>query len=83
MINWKLRLKNPVTLAALVTMIVSIVYKLLNLCGVIPSIPAQEFVDLGNLVIDCLALIGIVNDPTTNGLSDSAQAMAYEVPKKG
>ena len=33
-------------------------------------------------VFGILALIGIVNDPTTSGMSDSKQAMTYEAPKK-
>ncbi len=28
-----------------------------------------------------LAILGIINDPTTAGLDDSAQAMEYRVPK--
>ena len=33
------------------------------------------------MVIDLLVLLGVVVDPTTEGISDSAQAMAYEAPK--
>lgn len=33
-----------------------------------------------NAVFGVLAVIGIVNDPTTDGLSDSTRAMHYETP---
>jgi phi LC3 family holin len=45
--------------------------------------------DLGNKLLAVvnaafavLAILGIVNDPTTAGVSDSEQAMTYEKPKK-
>ena len=34
------------------------------------------------LILGVLAVIGIVNDPTTDGLSDSERAMHYETPSK-
>ena len=35
-----------------------------------------------NAVFAVLAILGIVTDPTTEGVSDSKQAMTYEMPKK-
>ena len=35
-----------------------------------------------NAVFGVLAVVGIVNDPTTEGLSDSTRAMHYETPSK-
>lgn len=34
------------------------------------------------IVSTILAVLGVFVDPTTNGLSDSAQAMTYTAPKK-
>ena len=34
------------------------------------------------MVIDLLCLLGIVVDPTTDGVSDSTQALDYSAPKK-
>ena len=47
----------------------------------------SSFVIMKNTVDDVpvfllLAILGIVNDPTTAGTSDSAQAMTYQKPKK-
>ena len=33
------------------------------------------------LLFAVLAILGVVNDPTTQGLSDSGQAMTYDSPK--
>ena len=33
-------------------------------------------------VFAVLAIMGVVNDPTTKGLSDSTQALTYTEPKK-
>ena len=48
-----------------------------------------DFGDLGNkllavvnAVFALLAILGIVNDPTTAGVTDSAQALTYQAPKK-
>ena len=34
------------------------------------------------LVFIILTILGIINDPTTNGISDSDLAMTYEEPKR-
>ena len=31
---------------------------------------------------ELVPMVGVITDPTTAGLSDSQQAMAYETPKK-
>lgn len=41
-----------------------------------------RLLDLVNAVFAVLVILGIVNDPTTAGLSDSQQAMSYIKPKE-
>ena len=82
MINWKLRFQNKTTLTALVLVVISAVYKILNLIGIVPSIEQQQIIDICTVIIDLLALLGIVTDPTTEGVADSARAMGYEKPYK-
>lgn len=82
MINWKLRFKNKATFTALVLVIISAVYKILNLCGVIPSVSQQDVIDVCTIIIDILAMLGILIDPTTDGVADSARAMSYTAPYK-
>ena len=42
----------------------------------------NRLLDVVNAVFAVLALLGIVNDPTTAGTSDSVQALTYTRPKK-
>lgn len=80
-INWKLRLKNKVTLTAIVMGVIALVYQSLGMFGIVPSISQDMVVNWAGMVINILVLIGVVTDPTTNGLNDSAQAMGYNSPK--
>lgn len=82
-INWEVRIKNKnfwITLIPLVLLLVQTVAAVFNY--------KVDFGDLGNRILEVvnvvfalLALLGIVNDPTTATLSDSKLAMTYEVPK--
>lgn len=82
MINWKLRLQNKTTLVSLILMIISIIYMILDLVGIIPPFPQEKIADIAMAVIDVLALLGIIVDPTTSGITDSARAMQYTEPNK-
>lgn len=78
--NWKLRVKNKTTLIALVSLIVATVYQSLRVLGVVPAIEEQQLLDWLCRLIDLLALLGIVVDPTTEGIADSELAMSYDEP---
>lgn len=84
MINWKVRLKNPnfwlsiVPAALLVIETVAAALGLeLELTGV-----QEKLLAVFNALFSLLAVLGVVNDPTTAGLSDSRRAMGYETPGK-
>lgn len=81
-INWKLRLQNKTTLTALVMALVALVYQVLGVCGVVPRVAQDQVTTIVSMIINILCLLGIVVDPTTDGVSDSKQAMRYEKPKK-
>ncbi|AZF92402.1 holin [Streptococcus phage CHPC930] len=79
MINFKLRLKNKMTLSALV----SAVFVMLGQFGL--DIP-NNIQDGINTLLMILVILGIVTDPTTKGIADSERALNYDVPlddKKG
>lgn len=80
MINWKLRFKNKVTLTAIVLGIIAIAYQVLDLVGIIPPFPQDKLVDIAVAIIEILVLVGVVTDPTTEGISDSTRAMTYTEP---
>lgn len=75
MINFKLRLQNKATLVALI----SAVFLMLQQFGLhIPS-NIQEGV---NTLVVILVILGIVTDPTTEGVADSEQALNYHSPRE-
>lgn len=73
-INWKLRLQNKVTLIALL----GAVFLMVQQFGL--EIP-KNIQDGVNTFVYILVLLGVVNDPTTSGITDSKQAFEYEAPK--
>ena len=83
-INWKVRLKNKNFWITLIPTVLLLVQPILALLGV--EIDLGEIGNALLAIVDgvfvLLALLGIVTDPTTNGISDSEQAMTYEKPKK-
>jgi phi LC3 family holin len=82
-INWRVRIKNK-------NFWISLIPALLLLVQVVAAVFgfSLDLGDLGNKLLavvnaafGVLAVLGIVTDPTTKGVSDSAQAMTYEKPK--
>ena len=75
MINLKLRLKNKVTLAALI----SAVFIMLRQFGLEIPHNIQEGV---NTLLNIVVILGIVVDPTTKGVGDSKRALNYNQPRE-
>ena len=80
-LNWKLRIKNKATLTALCVTIIAFVYQILGVLEIAPSVSESEVANLVAMVINLLAMLGIIVDPTTKGLGDSGQAMEYNEPR--
>lgn len=80
MINWKLRFQNKATLSAIIALVVSIVYRILDAVGVIPAFPKDFILEIAADILTLLGLLGIIVDPTTDGVADSVRAMSYEQP---
>lgn len=80
-INWKLRFQNKTTLTAIILALVALVYQVLGLFGVVPKISQDDLTTVIGMVINLLCLLGIVVDPTTDGVSDSARALTYDTPR--
>ena len=84
MINWKVRFKNKRFVLAFIAALLLLVKQVSVLFGY--NLNTELFNTNINNVVDAvfllLGLLGIVNDPTTQGFSDSEQAMTYEQPKQ-
>ncbi len=81
-INWKVRFKNKIWLGAFLSLIVSFCFSMLQLFDVYPVITENQIANILNQVLTFLGLIGVLQDPTTAGLSDSQRALSYDEPWK-
>lgn len=82
-INWKVRLKNPVFWLTVIPAVIALVYTVLGLFGVVPSISEDVLVNAVTAIISALTTVGVLIDPTTKGVSDSDRALTYEEPSDG
>lgn len=76
-INWKVRLKNPVFWLTIIPAIAAMVYTILGQFGIIPSISEDTIVNSFSTLITILTTLGVLVDPTTDGISDSERALTY------
>ena len=84
MINWKVRLRNVNFWLAAIPALLLVVQALGALMGWQPELAGiqEKLLDLVNAVFGLLAILGLVNDPTTAGFRDPQQALGYEMPKE-
>lgn len=80
--NFKLRLKNKITLATLATLVITFIYQVLGVFEIVPTISQETIMQLVGLILNVFVALGVVVDPTTAGIKDSAQAMNYTEPRK-
>ncbi len=76
-INLKARLKNKTFVISTAVLIVSLIYRILSLFNIFPEISESEIGEVINMAVNILALIGVVVDPTTEGVRDSERALTY------
>lgn len=82
-INWKVRVKNKVFWVSLIPMMLLLVQQICGLFGVSVDVTAvsEQLVGIVGTVFVILGLLGVVVDHTTEGVSDSENALTYEKPK--
>ena len=83
-INWKVRLKNKHFVLTLVPALALLAQAFMAIFGLTIDLTAivNHIGSFVNALFIVLAIIGIVNDPTTDGLKDSNKAMTYDEPKQ-
>ena len=82
MLNWKVRIRNKLFWLALIPAVLLLIQRLGALAGfdLNLTILQEQLLNLVNAVFALLAVLGIVTDPTTEGIYDSERAMSYEQP---
>ena len=84
MINWKVRIKNKNFWVAIIPAVLLLVQVVANVFGYTLDLGelGNNLLAVVNAVFVVLSILGIVTDPTTQGITDSTLAMTYEEPKK-
>lgn len=84
MINWKVRVRNKAFWLALVPAVLLLVQTVAALLGFALDLGAlgDRLLAVVNALFALLSVLGVVTDPTTQGIGDSQRAMGYEQPAK-
>jgi phi LC3 family holin len=88
MINWKVRFKNRSWVMAFIAQLLIVAQMLiggLNALGItdfqLSDAIQQSILTFINAVFILLSMMGLIQDPTTKGMSDSDRAKTYKEPK--
>lgn len=81
-INWKVRLKNKAFWVAIIPAMLLVIQTVAALFGFTLDLGdlGNKLLAVVNAVFSVLVIIGVITDPTTEGISDSDRAMLYEEP---
>lgn len=84
MINWKVRLKNKSFWLALIPALLLLIQAVAYVFGFTLDLSelGDKILAVVNSLFAVLSILGIVTDPTTEGVSDSTLAMTYDEPRK-
>lgn len=83
-INWKVRARNKMFWLTLVPAFLLVLQIVASWFGytLAADLVGEEAARFINALFAFLAILGIVVDPTTDGVDDSEQALKYEKPRK-
>lgn len=81
-VNWRVRFKNKAWLTMFISLIVGFVFNMLKMFEIVPVVTENFVMNVVGQVLTFLGLIGVLVDPTTEGVNDSIRAMGYDEPWK-
>lgn len=84
MINWTVRIKNKNFWLAVIPAVLLLIQTVAAVFGYTLDVGdiGNRLIAVVNAVFGVLVILGVVNDPTTAGISDSKQAQNYVTPRK-
>ena len=84
MINWTVRFRNKAFWVALIPAVLLLIQVVAAVFGYTldQGELGNRLLDVDNALFAVLAILGVVTDPTTKGVGDSAQALTYDRPKE-
>lgn len=82
-INWLVRVRNKAFWVAIIPAILLLIQAIANVFGLTIDLGdlGNNLIAVINAVFVVLSILGIVVDPTTNGVSDSERALTYNEPQ--
>ena len=82
-INWLVRVRNKAFWVAIVPAVLLLIQAIANVFGLTIDLGdlGNNLIAVINAVFVVLSILGIVVDPTTNGVSDSERALTYNKPQ--
>ena len=83
-INWIVRIKNKAFWLAIIPAVLLLIQAVADVVGYPLDFGdiSEKLIAVVNAVFVVLSILGIVTDPTTDGIGDSARAMTYTTPNK-
>lgn len=83
-INWRVRLLNKDFWLAIIPAALLLLSQVMGMFGITLDVTKFQaaILEIVATIFLILTILGIINDPTTEGLDDSKQAMTYEEPKE-
>ena len=84
MINWQVRSRNIQFWLSIIPAVILLIQAVAAVFGFKLDFGeiSGKLIEVVNAVFVVLAILGVVTDPTTHGIGDSARAMTYEEPHK-
>lgn len=84
MINWTVRIKNKNFWLAVIPAVLLLIQTVAAVFGYTLDVGdiGNRLIAVVNALFGVLVILGVVNDPTTAGISDSKQAQSYIFPKE-
>ncbi len=81
-VNWKVRLRHKQFWVSMVALLIVLANQIAGVFSYDITFISEQVTQISETVFMILALMGIIIDPTTKGVSDSSQALLYDEPKK-
>lgn len=83
-INWTVRIKNKAFWLSVIPAVLLLVQTVAAVFGYSLDLGeiGNKLIAVVNAAFSVLVVLGVVNDPTTAGISDSKQARGYNYPKE-
>ena len=83
-INWTVRIKNKTFWLSLIPAVLLLIQVVAFVFGFTLDLGdlGDKLIAVVNALFAVLVILGIVTDPTTEGIRDSSQALTYTEPKK-